>query len=176
MALLRWPSGRWQHALAELAKFYGGPTLQTRTKCVRLHTSWSERWPDDAAHGINVQAKWESTSDGIEWEPVPESEELATLRAENERLRNAARPGAQPAISASRSALVALDPSVDMTQPIGRMVANILVAVAQWESEMIGVRTADAMAQGKARGYGRARMTPPAVVRLHRAATRETAA
>jgi DNA invertase Pin-like site-specific DNA recombinase len=66
-----------------------------------------------------------------------------------------------------RWALVALDPSVDMTQPSGRMVANILVAVAQWESEMIGVRTADAMAQGKANGarYGRTRMTPPAVVR-----------
>jgi hypothetical protein len=46
------------------------------------------------------------------------------------------------------------------------MAANILIAVAQWESEMIGVRTADAMARGKANGarYGRERMTPPAVV------------
>jgi hypothetical protein len=35
-----------------------------------------------------------------------------------------------------RWALVAMDPSVDMTTPRGRMVANILVAVAQWESDM----------------------------------------
>lgn len=59
-----------------------------------------------------------------------------------------------------RWALVALDMQVDMTTPNGRLVAHILVAVAQWESEMIGARTADAMAEAKTKGsrFGRARM------------------
>ena len=49
-------------------------------------------------------------------------------------------------------ALVALDMQIDMTTPNGRLVAHILVAVAQWESEVIGTRTADAMAEAKAKG------------------------
>lgn len=54
-------------------------------------------------------------------------------------------------------ALVALDMQVDMTTPNGRLIAHILVAVAQWEAEMIGARTADAMAEAKERGerFGR---------------------
>ncbi len=56
-----------------------------------------------------------------------------------------------------RWALVVLDLNIDMTTPNGRLVAHILAAVAQWESEMIGVRTADAMAEAKTRGarFGR---------------------
>ena len=63
-------------------------------------------------------------------------------------------------------ALVALDLGVDMTTPNGRLVANIIAAVAEWESETIGARTADAMAEAKVRGvrFGRDRMTDPAVV------------
>lgn len=63
-------------------------------------------------------------------------------------------------------ALVALDLGVDMTTPNGRLVANIIAAVAEWESETIGARTADAMAEAKLRGvrFGRDRMTDPAVV------------
>lgn len=61
-----------------------------------------------------------------------------------------------------RWALVALD----MTTPNGRLVAHILVAVGQWESEVIGSRTADAMAEAKTRGvrFGRERMTDDATV------------
>lgn len=67
-------------------------------------------------------------------------------------------------------ALVALDMQIDMTTPNGRLVAHILAAVAQWESETIGARTADAMAEAKARGatFGRVRMAEPATVaRIH---------
>lgn len=63
--------------------------------------------------------------------------------------------------------IVVLDLGIDMTTPNGRLVANILAAVAQWESEMIGTRTADAMAEAKAsRGatYGRERMADDATV------------
>lgn len=48
--------------------------------------------------------------------------------------------------------LVALDMQVDMTTPNGRLVAHILVAVAQWEAEVIGARTKDAMAEARAKG------------------------
>lgn len=56
-------------------------------------------------------------------------------------------------------ALVALDVNVDMTTPPGRLVANIIASVAEWESEMIGARTRDAMAEAKAQGqtFGRKR-------------------
>ncbi|NCD17011.1 MAG: recombinase family protein [Actinobacteria bacterium] len=68
--------------------------------------------------------------------------------------------------------IVVLDLGIDMTNPNGRLVANILASVAQWESEMIGTRTADAMAEAKAsRGvtYGRERMTDDATVARIRA-------
>jgi DNA invertase Pin-like site-specific DNA recombinase len=48
--------------------------------------------------------------------------------------------------------LVALDMSLDTTTPNGRLVVHILAAVAQWESEMIGVRTREGMAEAKAQG------------------------
>jgi DNA invertase Pin-like site-specific DNA recombinase len=68
-----------------------------------------------------------------------------------------------------RWALVALDMNLDMTTPNGRLVAHILAAVAQWESEMIGQRTADAMAEAKTAGarYGRAvRVAPDVAARI----------
>lgn len=62
--------------------------------------------------------------------------------------------------------MVALDLGVDMTTPNGKFVANVLAAVAELESELIGQRTADAMAEAKARGqrFGRERLTPDSVV------------
>jgi len=65
-----------------------------------------------------------------------------------------------------RWALVVLDPVIDMTTPNGRMVANILASVAEWESDIIGQRTAAAMAEAKAKGqrFGRERSTPAEVV------------
>lgn len=69
-----------------------------------------------------------------------------------------------------RWALVALDMQIDMTTPNGRLVAHILVAVAQWESETIGARTSDAMAEAKAQGarFGRERLVgDAALARIH---------
>lgn len=51
-------------------------------------------------------------------------------------------------------ALVALDVNVDMTTPAGRLVANIIASVAEWESATIGARTRDAMAEAKAKAKG----------------------
>lgn len=56
-----------------------------------------------------------------------------------------------------------------MTTPNGRLVAHILAAAGQWESDVIGARTADAMAEAKRRGarFGRGRMAGPnAIARI----------
>lgn len=73
-----------------------------------------------------------------------------------------------------RWAIIAIDLNLDMTTPNGRLVAHILAAVAQWESEMIGLRTADAMAEAKALGarFGQRQMVSPAVVSRIAAARR----
>lgn len=46
-------------------------------------------------------------------------------------------------------AVVALDLGVDTTTPNGRLVARILMDVAEWESERIGDRTRESMAEAK---------------------------
>jgi DNA invertase Pin-like site-specific DNA recombinase len=62
--------------------------------------------------------------------------------------------------------VVSLDPTVDMPTPNGRLVAKVLASLAEWESDIIGQRTADAMAEAKARRqwFGRERMVPVEVV------------
>lgn len=63
--------------------------------------------------------------------------------------------------------LTVLDIGVDMETPMGRLLANVLVSVAQYEAEMTGVRTKEAMAAAKARGqtFGRPPVDPAAVAR-----------
>lgn len=48
--------------------------------------------------------------------------------------------------------IVPLDLGVDLGTPTGRMVANVIANIAQWEREIIGERTAGALAQAKQRG------------------------
>lgn len=57
-------------------------------------------------------------------------------------------------------AIVVLDLGVDMTTPSGRLIANILVAVAAWEREMISVRIKEGLAQSGKR-LGRRPGLPP---------------
>jgi DNA invertase Pin-like site-specific DNA recombinase len=49
-------------------------------------------------------------------------------------------------------ALVALDVDVDTTTPSGRLVANVMASVAEWERETIGARTRDSLAAKRAQG------------------------
>ncbi len=49
-------------------------------------------------------------------------------------------------------AIVALDLGVDTTTPTGKLVANVMISVAQWEREIIGQRTREALAERKAAG------------------------
>lgn len=48
--------------------------------------------------------------------------------------------------------VVALDVDVDTSTPTGALVANITSSVAQWEREIIGARTREALAAKKAQG------------------------
>lgn len=46
----------------------------------------------------------------------------------------------------------ALDLGVDTTTPVGQLVANVMAAVAQWEREVIGQRTKEALAVKRGQG------------------------
>jgi DNA invertase Pin-like site-specific DNA recombinase len=64
-------------------------------------------------------------------------------------------------------ALVALDLGVDTTTPSGRLMANMMASVAEWEREIIGLRTKDALAIKRREGkqLGRPRMLSDRVSR-----------
>lgn len=57
--------------------------------------------------------------------------------------------------------LVLLDPAVDLSTPSGLLLANIMASVAQWERQMIGARTSDALRALQANGVTLGR--PPAL-------------
>lgn len=63
-------------------------------------------------------------------------------------------------------ALVALDVDVDTTTPAGKLVANVMASVAEWERETIAARTRDALAAKRAQGVrlGRPQMIPLGIV------------
>lgn len=54
---------------------------------------------------------------------------------------------------AKRWAICLLDFGLDMTTPVGELVANILIAVSQFERRRIGERTREGMAARKAAGH-----------------------
>lgn len=87
-------------------------------------------------------------------------------------LRRATRPRGR---KAKPWGLVALDIGIDMTQPTGRLVAHILIAVAEWEGDIISERTRAGLAQAKARGVqvgAVSQMDPKVVTRMRRLRSR----
>lgn len=48
--------------------------------------------------------------------------------------------------------ICAIDFGLDLSTPQGKLVANVLMSVAEWEREMIGVRTREALAVARANG------------------------
>ena len=54
--------------------------------------------------------------------------------------------------AAHKWSVVAIDPAVDTSTPTGKLVANVMMSVAQWEREVIGERTSVAMQAAKRQG------------------------
>lgn len=73
--------------------------------------------------------------------------------------------------------LVALDLGIDMTTPTGRLLAHILIAVAEWEGDIISERTRAGLVEAKRNGVrlGAPSRQDPAVV-AHVVALREKGA
>lgn len=61
-------------------------------------------------------------------------------------------------------ALVAIDLGVDTSTPTGKLIANVMMSVAEWEREVIGERTSAAMQAAKRQGrhMGRVSALPEA--------------
>jgi DNA invertase Pin-like site-specific DNA recombinase len=64
-------------------------------------------------------------------------------------------------------ALVVLNPALDLSTSEGRLVANILVSLAEFERELIGARIREGLAEAKRRGkrLGRTQRVSPEVAR-----------
>lgn len=65
--------------------------------------------------------------------------------------------------AARKWAVVAIDLGVDTSTPTGKLVANVMMSVAEWEREVIGERTSAAMQAAKRQGrhMGRISRLPP---------------
>jgi DNA invertase Pin-like site-specific DNA recombinase len=63
--------------------------------------------------------------------------------------------------------VVALDLGIDTTTINGRLVANLVMSVSEWEREVIGERTAEGLAEARANGtrLGAPEAIPPAIAR-----------
>lgn len=68
-------------------------------------------------------------------------------------------------------ALDVVDLNVDTSTPSGKMMATVMMALAQWEREMIGDRTRNALAAARRQGtqLGRRSNVPPDVLAMIRA-------
>ncbi|MBH0053775.1 recombinase family protein [Salinibacterium sp. SWN139] len=65
--------------------------------------------------------------------------------------------------------LIMLDLGVDTTNPAGKLVANVVAAVAEWERDMIALRTREGLAAAKAKGVrlgAPSRQDPVTVARI----------
>ncbi len=78
--------------------------------------------------------------------------------------------------AARRWSVVAIDLGVDTSTPTGKLVANVMMSVAEWEREIIGERTSAAMQAAKRQGkhVGRAATPLPATTTERLLALRDT--
>lgn len=136
--------------------------------------------PDDPAHGIGAQraairAEADRKGWDIMWAPTDDGKtgantrrpglvwalgELAAGRADGlvvsklDRVSRSVADFAGLLRMATKQGwtVVVLALGIDTSTPNGRLVANILMSVAEWEREMIAERTRDALAEARAQG------------------------
>jgi DNA invertase Pin-like site-specific DNA recombinase len=107
---------------------------------------WTVRWVEDA--GVSGKSL---RRDGITeaLRILKRREASALVVAKLDRLSRSLADFAQLMAAAQRQgwAVVAIDVGVDMTTPVGELVAGVMASVAQWERRMIAQRTREAVAQ-----------------------------
>jgi DNA invertase Pin-like site-specific DNA recombinase len=84
------------------------------------------------------------------WEPKPHAIVVVRL----DRLSRSSADAGRLFDQAKRKgwAIIALDLGVDTTTAAGRLVANVMIDVSQWEREVIGERTREGLAQRRREG------------------------
>lgn len=123
-------------------------------------------WAEDHASGKSLNGRPELAA-AIERIEAGEAEALVVAKLD--RLARSVHDfSGLVARSAKRGwSLVVIDLQLDMTEPAGKLMANILASFAEFERDLIGKRTREALATRRAAGVrlGRRRSIEPAVVR-----------
>lgn len=151
----------------EQAEFRNGLDAQTHALTqVAGERGWSLRvFPDEGKSGKDVPPGLQKA---LEWLAMGRAEGLVVTKLD--RLSRSIPHAANIVRQAQDQEwdLVVLDPEIDFTKPTGRFQANILLAVAELERDMVSQRTREALAAKQSRGerVGRKSKVPPWVVDL----------
>jgi len=129
------------------------------------------RFAEDVASGKTTNGR-HGLADAIT--EIEHGDAQALVAAKLDRVSRSALDFANLADRAKRKhwALVVLDLGVDMTTPVGEMIAGVLSYMAQFERRLIGQRTQDALAvkqaQGVKLGQPRQHVDPVVMSRIRR--------
>lgn len=138
---------------------------RTRIQNEATHKGWTVRWLLDegySAKNLHRPALTEAL------QLLASHEADALVVAKLDRLSRSVVDFSNTLATARKQgwAMVLLDLGVDTATPNGKLVAGLMAQIAEWERELIGQRTREALMAAKGRGQrlGRPRCTPDEVV------------